>query len=335
MSARLDVRGDYRAFLRAKTTPGVRYEGHYAILPEWDAAEQDVASELRNLAPHLHEYQRFAVTFAVARKRAALFLECGLGKTSIALAWAEHMRQGGPALVCAPLAALHEFERERDKFFPATDLRVLPTANVDAWIERPTGIALVTHHAFVRDRDLSDIAAVVLDESSILKSGTGAIAQSLSRSVRPVHARLALSATPAPNDPTEYAAHAVWLGYMRSDAEFRARFFVRDGRDWRVKGHADVLSYHAARTENDEKHICPLQLTVIERCVRLWSNPGETVFTPFAGIGSEVYTAIRQRRFGLGVELKREYFEQAVRNAERAVAETHLQGSLFESAGAA
>lgn len=235
---RLNVRADYAAFLRAKVIPGVRYEGDYAILPAWESASRDIADALAEHAPHLHEYQRFAVTFAVARQRAALFLECGLGKTSISLAWVEHVRADRPAMICAPLAALHEFENERAKFFPDAPLHLLATADVDGWLAAPSGVALVTHHAFTRDRDLSGLAAFVLDESSILKSGAGAIAQSLSRSIRPIPNRLALSATPAPNDPTEYAQHAVFLGYMRSDAEFRARFFVRDGKDWRVKGHA-------------------------------------------------------------------------------------------------
>lgn len=235
---RVNVREDYAAFLRAKVTPGVRYEGDYAILPTWDHASRDIADALSEHAPHLHEYQRFAVTFAVARERSAAFLECGLGKTSIALAWVEHVRAGRPAMICAPLAALHEFENERRKFYPDAPLRLVPTAGIDEWLATPEGVALVTHHAFTRERDLSALGAFVLDESSILKSGAGAIAQSVTRSTRPVPCRLALSATPAPNDPTEYAQHAVFLGYMRSDAEFRARFFVRDGKDWRVKGHA-------------------------------------------------------------------------------------------------
>lgn len=235
---RVDVRSDYGAFLRAKATPGVRFEGDHAILPTWGGADVETSVAVTAHAPHLHEYQKFATTFAVARQRAALFLECGLGKTSIAFAWIEHVRDGRPAMICAPLAALHEFENERAKFFPGAPVRLVETADVEAWLAAPDGVALVTHHAFVRDRDLSGVAAFVLDESSILKSGDGAIAQSLVRSCRPVPYRLALSATPAPNDPTEYATHATWLGYMRSDAEFRARFFVRDGREWRVKGHA-------------------------------------------------------------------------------------------------
>jgi DNA modification methylase len=86
---------------------------------------------------------------------------------------------------------------------------------------------------------MSKVAAFAVDESSILRgSGDGVIATNMIRSARPVPFRLGGSATPAPNDPTEYGAHAVFLGYMRNEAEFRARFFVRDGKDWRIKGHA-------------------------------------------------------------------------------------------------
>ena len=77
-----------------------------------------------------------------------------------------------------------------------------------------------------------------------------------------------------------------------------------------------VLPYKEARDSEDERHIHPLQLDVIERAVVLWSNPGETVLTPFMGVGSEVYGAVRQGRRGVGIELKPSYFRQAVRNLE-------------------
>ena len=66
--------------------------------------------------------------------------------------------------------------------------------------------------------------------------------------------------------------------------------------------------------EESERHICPLQLDVIERCIKMYSNEGNTVFTPFMGIGSEVYQAVKMNRKGVGIELKREYFEQAKSN---------------------
>lgn len=75
-----------------------------------------------------------------------------------------------------------------------------------------------------------------------------------------------------------------------------------------------VLPFKAARDEEDEKHIHPLQLDVIDRCVILWSNPGETVLTPFMGVGSEVFGAVRAGRRGIGIELKPTYYRQALAN---------------------
>jgi len=77
-----------------------------------------------------------------------------------------------------------------------------------------------------------------------------------------------------------------------------------------------VLPFKEARGEDDEKHVHPLQLDVIERCLTLWSNPGETVITPFMGVGSEVYSAVMNGRRGIGIELKDTYFRQAIRNME-------------------
>jgi DNA modification methylase len=83
---------------------------------------------------------------------------------------------------------------------------------------------------------------------------------------------------------------------------------------WYGIRESDTLNVREARGDDDDRHICPLQLGVIERCVRLWSNPGEIVLSPFAGIGSEGYEAVRLGRRFLGIELKREYWEAAVRN---------------------
>lgn len=83
---------------------------------------------------------------------------------------------------------------------------------------------------------------------------------------------------------------------------------------WLDIKETNTLNVRVARDNADERHICPLQLDFIERCVRLWSNPGETVFTPFAGIGSEMYVAIQQGRRALGIELKPSYWRVAVNN---------------------
>lgn len=86
---------------------------------------------------------------------------------------------------------------------------------------------------------------------------------------------------------------------------------------WGIR-ESHTLQYQSAKDNSDERHICPLQLGFIERCVRLWSNAGETVLSPFAGIGSEGYVSLQQGRRFIGCELKPSYWETAVRNLERA-----------------
>lgn len=94
---------------------------------------------------------------------------------------------------------------------------------------------------------------------------------------------------------------------------------------WTTIDQTNVLNVAVARSDKDEKHLCPLQLDVIERCVKLWSNPGEVVFSPFAGIGSEGFGALNAGRKFVGCELKPEYYRQAVINLNGAA----RQGSLF------
>lgn len=97
---------------------------------------------------------------------------------------------------------------------------------------------------------------------------------------------------------------------------------------WYGIRETDVLGVHEARENDDERHLCPLQLPVIERCVRLWSAPGEIVLSPFAGVGSELVVAVKQRRRAIGIELKPAYFRVAVKNVRKAVAERD-RGTLF------
>ena len=105
-------------------------------------------------------------------------------------------------------------------------------------------------------------------------------------------------------------SHWIWRQYASAFWDD-----IRGNTGTRTTG---VLPHKAARDEEDEKHLHPLQLDVIDRCMELWSNPGETVFTPFMGVGSEVFAAVRSGRRGIGVELKPSYYRQAVANIEKA-----------------
>ena len=98
---------------------------------------------------------------------------------------------------------------------------------------------------------------------------------------------------------------------------------------WMDINQTRTLQYRGGREQADEAHISPLQLDVIERCIDLWSLPGERVFTPFLGIGSEVYSAVKMGRKGIGIELKGSYYAQAVRNLEN-VQQGSEEVSLFD-----
>lgn len=116
--------------------------------------------------------------------------------------------------------------------------------------------------------------------------------------------------------PSELAKYRNWTG---KQIENRFSHWI-----WRQYASAfwddvrldRVLPYREARTEEDEKHVHPLQLDVIDRCLVLWSNPGERVLTPFMGVGSEVYAAVCAGRLGIGIELKPSYYTQAGQNLE-------------------
>lgn len=101
---------------------------------------------------------------------------------------------------------------------------------------------------------------------------------------------------------------------------------------WTDIDPSDTLQYQSAREHDDERHICPLQLEVVRRGVKLWTNPGDVVLSPFAGIGSEGHVAISEGRRFVGAELKASYYGQAVRNLR--AAEKPAQSSLFGALGA-
>lgn len=114
--------------------------------------------------------------------------------------------------------------------------------------------------------------------------------------------------------PVELLSYKGWTG---NQIENKYSHFI-----WRNYASAfwddirldNVLPFRQARGEEDEKHVHPLQLDVIHRCLQLWSNPGERVLTPFMGVGSEVFESVRTGRVGIGVELKPSYYRQAIKN---------------------
>ena len=97
---------------------------------------------------------------------------------------------------------------------------------------------------------------------------------------------------------------------------------------WMDINPSNTLQYRAAKEQDDERHICPLQLQVVERAIELWTNPGDLVLSPFMGIGTEGWVALRAGRRFLGCELKKSYFDLAVKNLRHA-ARTSVRKNVF------
>lgn len=185
------------------------------------------------LASHLYDHQRDIVSWALRRGRCAIFADTGLGKTAMGLEWARHAAQHGRVLIVAPLAVSQQWCREADQF--GMNVKY---ARSD---ENGSQCSIVVTNYEMLDRfDEADIAAVILDESSILKSYTGSTRNQIIERFAATPFKLALTATPAPNDHTELGNHAEFVG-VKSRVEMLAEYFVHDGGDtssWRLKGHA-------------------------------------------------------------------------------------------------
>ncbi len=206
--------GDYEAFLARKQRSA--------------AAVGRQSVECKDIHPILHDWQAEISAWAVRRGRAALFADCGLGKTFMQLEGARLIADR--SLIVAPLSVARQTVREAAKLDSEVTYARTGTAAVGAGV-------WITHYEMVDRFDLSTFEAVVLDESSILKNVDGKTRQRLTSSMAGVPYRLACTATPAPNDVAELCNHAEFLGVMPR-AEMLAAFFVHDEIGWRLKGHA-------------------------------------------------------------------------------------------------
>jgi hypothetical protein len=185
----------------------------------------------------LFDWQRAVVRWACLKGRAALFEDCGLGKTMQQIAWAENVRlhTGKSVLILCPLAVAEQTVREGAKL----GIEVFHIREVE---QMAVGVARVYITNYDRlERFLGESwGGVVLDESSILKSYSGSTRTIIIDAFAQTSYKLACTATPAPNDHTELGNHAEFLGVM-TRTEMLASFFVHDGGEtavWRLKGHA-------------------------------------------------------------------------------------------------
>lgn len=186
------------------------------------------------IGSHLFPFQRETVAFGLRAGSFGCFLDTGLGKTLVELEWATHAAaaSNGRALILTPLAVARQIANEAEKFgYPAQVVRSAEDVREGVNICNYDRLHLL---------DVDDFGAVALDEASVLKNFTGATSRALIGRFAGHRFRCAATATPAPNDHTELAQHAAFLGVMTRD-EMLVRWFINDSGDtkaWRLKGHA-------------------------------------------------------------------------------------------------
>jgi hypothetical protein len=218
---------------------------------------QPTGFEPKSMPAHMSgdfEFQAAATAIAIRRGRCALFLDTGLGKTTCELEFAQQTGEAsnGHSLILTPLAVARQIETEGRRF--GYDCRVIREAE-----DIKPGISICNYDRLDKINPQA-FGAVVLDESSILKSFSGKTTRALIECFAHVPYRLAATATPAPNDHMELGQHADFLGAM-SSSEMLIRWFINDtataSQSWRLKGHAvvpfwDWVSSWAVMAESPE-----------------------------------------------------------------------------------
>lgn len=190
----------------------------------------------REIKAPLFDWQSHVVEWAVKKGRAALFEDCGLGKTAQQLEWADQVcreHDGESVLILTPLAVAHQTAEEGEKF--GIDAAVIQGAS-----DIKTGGVYISNYEKLDNFDGFDFAGIVLDESSILKNFTGKTRVALTERFAETPYRLCCTATPSPNDYTEFGQHADFLGVCRP-MQMLSTFFINDTfntGDWRLKRHA-------------------------------------------------------------------------------------------------
>jgi hypothetical protein len=237
---------DYERFLRLKSCPAYQWKGRQAIVPDHYAAHfgNEIVRQDATYAasPFLFDYQRDIAARAIDQKSFAVFADCGLGKTLILLEFAKHAAQRGKTLIVCPLMVVAQTADEARRFYPDLPLRQIAAADLQEWLSSPGDEIGVTNYEAIRDTlQPGKLNALILDESSMLKSHYGKWGTRLLQLAAGCEYRLALTGTPAPNDRIEYANHAVLCGHFRTTNEFLARYFVNRGQTqnrWEIKPHA-------------------------------------------------------------------------------------------------
>jgi len=243
---------DYARFIKIKGLPQFGFQGRTAIIPDEYADQLGVVASTRSTGSYTpiecaFDYQRGITAMAIRKRRFAVFADCGLGKTLMILEFARYCKRAigkrKHVLIVSPLMVVPQTIGENDEFYgDDTNLEQVHASELSARLKSKAGGILITNYdALKNDTPQGNIGALILDESSMLKSHYGAWAQDCLRLGAGIEWKLACTGTPAPNDRIEYANHAVFLGAFPTVNAFLARYFVNRGQTdnrWELKPHA-------------------------------------------------------------------------------------------------
>lgn len=238
---------DYRTYLKVRRLPKYRIAGCTAEFPDEYAANLGLKAKRRGAATFTpssfaFDYQRDLSSLCVRKKKFAVFADCGLGKTVILLEFARFCASIGlRTLIVSPLMVCEQTQQESARFY-GMELPIIPAADLQSWLDGSGPAIGITNYEAIREGlTAGNLGALILDESSMLKSMYGKFGSRLIELGRGLEYKLCLTGTPAPNDRIEYANHAVFLDVHRTTNEFLAKYFINRGQTqdrWELRPHA-------------------------------------------------------------------------------------------------
>jgi hypothetical protein len=243
---------DYATFLRVKTLPKYRFTGRTVEFPDEYAAALGLTVDRPAHAdyqpsPFLFDYQAGVSRIAITKRKFAAFVDCGLGKTLMILEFARHamacIGAHQPCLIVSPLMVVSQTVEECRRFYgDRLPIEQVPASRLAARLTEGRGGLIITNYdALDDDTPQGTLGALLLDESSMLKSHYGKWGATCLRLGRGLAWKFACTGTPAPNDRIEYANHAVFLDAFPTVNSFLAKYFVNRGQTdnrWELKPHA-------------------------------------------------------------------------------------------------
>lgn len=238
----------YSQFLQLRKSPVYHFRGNAAIVPDEYAAQfglpvGNVQTTYRPIK-EAFDYQRDIARTAIQKRKFAIFADCGLGKTLMLLEYAKHaLKQcGGKVLIVSPLMVCKQTVEEAGRFYKTMNIGRVVAADLQSWLDSKGSAIGVTNYEAIREGlTQGNLTALILDESSMLKSHYGAWGTRLIELGRGLEWKLCATGTPAPNDRIEFANHAVFLDRAKTVNEFLATYFINRGETqnrWELKPHA-------------------------------------------------------------------------------------------------